>query len=245
MKCTFSICFLFMILSCTSDSTTELKIREFEGAVCEDCPKVRISIPEAQDNTLLGKSVNTAVREEIIELLDFAQNNNAIDIPGAIDAFTTGFRNLQEEFPEELTGWEASVTGTKSYEDPSLLTLKLETYLFTGGAHGYGATRYLNFDKETGAELSGTELLNDPEAFSEFAEKVFRKKYDIPEEAPINSTGFMFEENRFTLPENIGLSANALVLHYNPYEVASYADGSLILEIPLDKGLAFLERPDY
>ena len=126
-----------------------MKIREFEGAVCGDCPKVRISIPEAQENTVLGKSVNTGVREEIIELLDFAQNKNAVDIPGAIDAFTEGFRNLQEEFPEELTGWEASVAGTRSYEDPSLLTIKLETYIFTGGAHGYGATRYLNFDKKT------------------------------------------------------------------------------------------------
>ena len=245
MKRIFSFCFLFLIISCTSDSTTELKIREFEGAVCGDCPKVRISIPEAQNNTILGKSVNTGVREEIIELLDFAENKNAVDIPGAIDAFTAGFRDLQEEFPEELTGWEARVTGTKSYEDPSLLTIKLDTYIFTGGAHGYGATRYLNFDKKTGAELSGIELLNDAEAFSEFAEKVFREKYDISEEAPINSTGFMFEENRFKLPENIGLSADAIVLHYNPYEVASYADGSLILEIPLEKGLVFLERPDY
>jgi len=53
----------------------------------------------------------------------------------------------------------------------------------------------------------------------------------------------MFEENQFRLPENIGLAADAIILHYNPYEVASYADGSLILEISLEKGLAFLERP--
>jgi len=243
MKSFLSICFLFAMISCTSDSVTALKIREFEGAVCVDCPKVRISIPEAGENTVLGKSINTGVREEIIELFNFDQNKNAVDIPGAIDAFTAGFRNLQEEFPEELTGWEASVTGTKSYEDPFLLTIKLETYLFTGGAHGYGATRYLNFDKKTGAELLGSELLNDPEAFSEFAERAFREKYDIPAGAPINSTGFMFEENQFTLPENIGLSADAIVLHYNPYEVASYADGSLILEIPLEKGRVFLEQP--
>lgn len=243
MKNIFSLCFLFIIISCTSDTTTALKIREFEGAVCDDCPKVWISIPEARDNTILGKSVNTSVREEIIELLDFAQDNNAPDIPAAIDAFTTGFQDLQEEFPEELTGWEASVSGTRSFEDPSLLTIKLETYLFTGGAHGYGATRYLNFDKATGAELSGIELLNDPEAFSELAERVFREQYDISEGAPINSTGFMFEDNQFKLPDNMGLSADAIVLHYNPYEVASYADGSLILEISLEKGLAFLERP--
>jgi hypothetical protein len=243
MKNILSLCFLFAMFSCTPDTTTALKTREFEGMVCGDCPKVRISIPVAPENTVLGKSVNTGVREEIIELLDFAQNNNAVDIPGAIDAFTEGFRNLQKDFPEELTGWEASVNGTRSYEDTSLLTIKLETYIFTGGAHGYAATRYLNFDKKTGAERSGTELLNDPEAFSEFAERAFREKYDIPAGASINSTGFMFENNQFTLPENIGLSADAIVLHYNPYEVASYADGSLILEIPLEKGLAFLERP--
>ena len=243
MKHIFSLCFLFLIISCTSDSVTALKIRDFEGAVCGDCTKVQISIPEAQDNTILCKSVNTAVREEVIELLDFAQNQTAVDIPGAIDAFTKGFRDLQEEYPEELTGWEALVTGAKSYEDPYLLTIKLDTYLFTGGAHGYGATRYLNFDKKTGAELSGIELLKDTVAFSEFAEKAFREKYEISKEAPINSTGFMFEEKQFRLPENIGLAADAIILHYNPYEVASYADGSLILEIPLEKGLAFLERP--
>ncbi|MGB5653221.1 MAG: DUF3298 domain-containing protein [Robiginitalea sp.] len=245
MKSILPICILLLIISCTPDSSTELKIREYEGSVCGNCPKVRISIPEAEDNTKLGKSVNRAVREEIIELLDFAEDKTVVDIPGAIEAFTMGFRNLQNEFPEELTGWEASVTGTKSYEDPSLLTLHMETYIFTGGAHGYGATRYLNFDKKTGAELSGTELLNDPEAFSEFAEKAFRKTYDIPEEAPINSTGFMFAENRFTLPENIGLAAEGIVLHYNPYEVASYADGALILKIPMEQGLPFLNKPDY
>jgi len=243
MKSTLSFCILFALISCSSDSATALKIREFEGAACGDCPKVQISIPEARENTVLGKTVNTSIREEIIELLDFDQNKKAVDIPGAIDAFTGGFRNLQEEFPEELTGWEASVAGTRSYEDPYLLTIKLETYVFTGGAHGYGATRYLNFAKKSGAELSGGELLKDPRAFSEFAERVFREKYDIPAGAPINSTGFMFEDNEFTLPENIGLSADAIVLHYNPYEVASYADGSLILEIPLEQGLAFLERP--
>mgnify|MGYP001827802452 CR=1 FL=1 len=140
MKNILSLCFLFVMISCSSDATTAFKIREFEGAVCGDCPKVRISIPEAQENTVLGNSVNTGVREEIIELLDFAQNKDVVDIPGAIDAFTEGFRNLQDEFPEELTGWEASVAGTRSYEDPSLITIKLETYIFTGGAHGYGAT---------------------------------------------------------------------------------------------------------
>lgn len=243
MKNILPLCILFLLCSCTSDSSTTLKIHEFEGSACVDCPGIRISIPQAEEDSKLGKTVNRAVQEEIIELLDFDEDKNALDIPGAIETFAVGYRNLKRDFPEEITPWEASVSGSKSYEDPFFLSLRLETYVFTGGAHGHGATRYLNFDKKSGAELSGIDLLNDPEAFSEFAETEFRKVYDIPEGASINSTGFMFEENQFTLPENIGLSANGIVLHYNPYEIASYADGAIILEIPMEKGLTFLRQP--
>lgn len=242
MKRVFSLFSLLALIACTEEASTSLTIREYQGAGCEKCPEVSIAIPEANENSALGKSINTAVREEIIELLDFDQENKASDIPGAIEAFTKGFQTMQREFPEELTGWEARAEGVKSYEDPALLTLKLDTYIFTGGAHGYGATRYLNFDKATGEELPGTELLKNPEAFSAYAEQVFRKQYGIPEGAPINSTGFMFEENRFVLPENIGLDAGHLVLHYNPYEAASYADGNLILEIPLEEVRDYLKK---
>jgi hypothetical protein len=233
---------LFIIFGCTSDSTTELKMRQYEGVDCEDCPSIRISIPEADDKRALGKSINRAIREEIIELLDFDQENQATDIPGAIEAFKLGYQNLQKEFPEELTGWEASVEGLKSFEDPDILTVRLNTYVFTGGAHGYGATRYLNFNKKSGEELTGSELLKDPDGFAEFAEQAFRKKYEIPSGTPINSTGFMFEENRFTLPENIGLDAEHIVLHFNPYEAASYADGALTLEIPMQEALPYLRK---
>ena len=242
MKRIFPVLFFFSILSCTSESSTELEIRHFENESCENCPLVQISIPEARENTPLGKSINQSVQEEIIELLDFDQENNATDIEGAMQAFKMGFQNLQKEFPEEMTGWEARVDGSKSYEDTEILTLKLDTYIFTGGAHGYGASTYLNFDKEAAVEIGGAELLNDPEEFLKLAEAVFRKQYDIPEGTPINSTGFMFEENQFILPENLGLSVDGLVLHYNPYEAASYADGALILKIPMEKVRPYLKK---
>ncbi|MDM9631273.1 DUF3298 and DUF4163 domain-containing protein [Robiginitalea aurantiaca] len=242
MKRVIPICILFLLFSCASESTTELKMREYQGADCKDCPVVHISVPEASEKTALGKSINRVIREEIIELLDFDRENNAADIPGAIEAFTKGFQFVQSEFPEELTGWEASVEGTTSYDGPDVLTIKLDKYIFTGGAHGYGGTAYLNFDRETGEELPGSQLLRNPDEFSELAESAFRKKYDIPMEAPINSTGFMFEENKFKLPENIGLDAERIVLHYNPYEAASYADGALIIEIPIEEGLPYLKK---
>ena len=234
------VLFLGLLMACQSDKTLEMRDREYTGAACESCPVVRISIPETLGNSKLGTAVNSALQEEIIELLDYDEDRDASDIPGAIKAFQEGFRKMQEEFPEELTGWEASVKAHKSYEDPKVLTIKMDTYIFTGGAHGYPATRYLNFDKKSGEELDAVELLKDPEAFAVFAESAFRNQYGISADAPINSTGFMFEDNQFELPRSMGLTSMGMVLHYNPYEAASYADGALVLEFPLEVVRPFL-----
>ena len=43
----------------------------------------------------------------------------------------------------------------------------------------------------------------------------------------------MFEEDRFSLPENLGFTPGGLELLYNPYEVASYADGPISLVLPI------------
>ena len=237
------VSFLFvspLLFSCVSDSGFEMRIREFSGEVCESCPVVRVTIPEAVKGGALGEAVNGAIREEIIELLDYDQERDARDIPGAIAAFQEGFQKMQEEFPEELTGWEASVQAAKTYEDPRVLSIQMDTYIFTGGAHGYPATRFLNFDRRTGKELDAEDIIRDRDAFTRFAEDAFREQYSIGASAPINSTGFMFDNDEFTLPQNMGLTADGLVLHYNPYEAASYADGALILVFPLEDIRSFL-----
>ena len=117
--------------------------------------------------------------------------------------------------------------------------MEFKMALFTGGAHGYTSVSFLNFDPQTGELLTQKELF-DP-SFSSFAEEVFRQKNGIPENEPINSTGFLFDEEKFQLPKNIGFSEKKVLLRYNPYEVASYADGSLLLEIPLEEARKYLK----
>lgn len=52
----------------------------------------------------------------------------------------------------------------------------------------------------------------------------------------------MFPGNRFDLPDNIGYSTKGLILHYNPYEVASYAEGPVVVTIPYSKAKKYLSR---
>ena len=71
------------------------------------------------------------------------------------------------------------------------------------------------------------------------AEAKFRSQEKIPASEPINSTGFMFDGETFYLPENIGFTQEGIQLLYNQYEVASYADGPIVLT------LSYKEVKDY
>jgi len=108
----------------------------------------------------------------------------------------------------------------------------LHSYIYTGGAHGYTSKRFLNFDKKKGVELDNSELFKNVEDFRIFAEEMFREKEEIPKDKSINYTGFMFEQDSFHLPENMGFTQKGLKLLYNPYEVASYSDGTIELVLP-------------
>lgn len=176
--------------------------------------------------------VNDALKEEVISLLTFDEDEQPEDIPEAVSSFRKGFEKLQEEFPDETAPWEARIEARVSFENRGLISIALDSYIFTGGAHGYGATRFLNFEKKSGQELDNSQLFNNHRKFAEFAEIQFRSQQNIPKDQAINSTGFMFERNEFYLPENIGFTEKGLKLLYNPYEVASYADGAIGLLLP-------------
>ena len=57
---------------------------------------------------------------------------------------------------------------------------------------------------------------------------------EIPADSSINATGFWFEDDTFYLPETIGFQDSSIIILYNPYDIASYADGTIEIIIPLE-----------
>ena len=100
--------------------------------------------------------------------------------------------------------------------------------------------KFLNFSKKKAKEIDDWELFKDKDRFEQYPETQFRIQQNIPADQPINSTGFMFEEDHFYLPENIGFTNKGLKLLYNQYEVASYADGPIELTLPYKEIQKFL-----
>jgi hypothetical protein len=210
---------------------------------CKTCPEVKISLPEAQGKSKIALAVNNALAAEVISLLTFEDSLVVATLDEAIQSFRKGYEHIQRLYPDETPGWKAEIFADISYEDEHWLSVRVDTYTFTGGAHGYGSIRYLNFDKHKGTELKSWELFRNRDRFEQFAETRFREQENIPENKPINSTGFMFEEDRFYLPDNIGLEEGGVKLLYNQYEVASYADGPIELMLPYADVKQFLNYP--
>lgn len=231
---------LIVLFACQDGQEIRFTPREYLGSECGDCPAVQVQIPEASADRAIGRAVNQAVREEVIAWLDYDEVAAATDIPEAIETFRAGYRELREQYPDELAVWEASITGTPAYDSGELLSMRLEGYIYTGGAHGFSRIRYLNFDKRAARELDNRELFNNLPQLEALAEKAFRDSQGIEAGAGINSTGFMFEDNRFSLPENIGFEPEGMVLLYNPYEVASYADGPVRVVVPYEEVAPYL-----
>lgn len=228
------VCLFLIVLSfgCTTNNTITFEPISFTGDTCADCPKINIKVPKALGDAPIDQVINTAVKEELIYLLNFDDQQNATDIKSAIGSFTTAYTQLKSQFAEEATPWEVAVTTTISYEDKNIITLQIDSYLFTGGAHGYNTTHYLNFDKLKAIELNTEELFKDFTDFERYAESKFRTQEGLSSDDAINSTGFMFETGTFYLPENIGYTKEGLQLFYEQYEIASYADGPIVLTFP-------------
>ena len=236
------ICLFAVLLSlgCKKDGKLTFEPVSFTKNECSECPTINISIPKALEKNKIATSINTALREEVISILNFDEETEAIDIESAINSFSEAYYDLKEKYADESTQWEAKIDGTVTYEDKNVLTIKLDSYLFTGGAHGYSTSRFLNFNKKKGLELDNSELFKNIEAFLELAEAKFRSQENIPETKAINSTGFMFETDHFYLPKNIGYTQNGLQLFYQQYEVASYADGPIVLTLPYTEVQKFM-----
>lgn len=231
---------IIFILSCKDNNMLTFDTYDFSSEKCASCPEVSISFPKYTEATKISETINNALQEEIISQLNYEDEIETTTIEKASKTFKDKFLELSQKFPDETVVWEATIDGEAIHEDKNTITIELSAYIFTGGAHGYTSTTYLNFDKKKGTELENWELFKDKDLFSNFLETKFRIQESIPQDKSINSTGFMFENDKFHLPENIGFTKKGLQFIYNPYEVASYVDGPVTITIPYNQVNTYL-----
>lgn len=236
---------LFFV-SCTKEQSLEFSYVSYEktSELGEDQwqAKVQIDIPLALSENAVSDSINTSLYTFIESVVYLGEDKAPFSsYEEMTTSFITIYEGLKKEFPEEV-GWEANVKAKIMFQTENLLNIKVEYYMFTGGAHGYFGVKSLLFDIHTGKSLSQQNLFSDMEQLKALAEQKFRKDFHIAEGHPINSTGFMFEDDIFHLPENIFFTDEGLLFYYNVYEISSYADGNQAFVIGYDQLDLFIKK---
>ncbi|MBK0369560.1 DUF3298 and DUF4163 domain-containing protein [Flavobacterium agrisoli] len=235
---------LLLFVSCSKELSFETQTFTAKSSLpcTDDCPEIKITIPVAKGPDVMADSINTKTLNTIKEIVYFGEKPyNVSDYNGLTKAFIGSYDEMKKTYPDETLGWFAHIKADIEHQSDQIINIKVEHETYTGGAHGYHGFRSLLFDANTGKSIKMEDLFTDKNAFLKFAETAFRKKYKIPANQNINSTGLMFEKEQFQLPLNLFYTQQGLLLYYNSYEVASYADGPKEIVFPYESVKNYLK----
>mgnify|MGYP001397345895 CR=1 FL=1 len=239
---------VFLASSCSFNAPlkfeeTSISAENFDSCLSTNCPSIKIHYLKASGNNQKSNKVNRHIEDVLIDIVAAAEDdrNYITHVSEAVQFFIDDFKRFQEDFGNNYIDYDVDTFMQVSYQSETLVSIELNYYLFTGGAHGINGTRFINFNAKTGDLLPNETLFNSSEEFIAFCENKFRAMFQIPEDRSINATGFWFERDSFQLPENIGFTETEMILHYNQYEIASYAEGPIILTIPIEEVEQYLE----
>lgn len=196
----------------------------------DKCTFISLNYPIAKNQTSEAEKINETINAHLVKIVDYQEELSVRSPEELADFFIKNYEETITEFPDSETAWEASVLAEVSFINDELVSIKFDANIFTGGAHGYNSTSFLNINPKTGEEFSTDDLFTSE--FKKIAEEEFRREKDIPTGEPINSTGLFFKDEEFKLPHNVGFTQEKIILYYNAYEIASYAEGAFKLEFP-------------
>lgn len=221
-------------------STTDLnyQLPEKVVKVCterENCPKIEVKYLKTNhdwiNNTVNARINNVVVNSKPAESAPIKKKNTAAEVKSAID----GFINSQfvdqpkdRQWPYELIVKPNYLGHVNDFE-----LFEIDSYSYTGGAHGMSYSEYLIFDLNAKTQLKLDDMLiagQKPrfEALAYDAYKTWVKTFD--------DDVSRYEKNwPFTLSDNITLTDKGIDILYQPYAIGPYAAGMTVLSIPYSK----------
>lgn len=248
----FRILFITLLFTACQDEKkpAELPLRfeketiiKKEGNNCDtadyDCTIISLEVLTAKGPEEVAQRINRVLKEHVITTISSEEHSTITNLEDLTSTFINDYKKAAESFSSEPP-WEAYLNESIYRKDEELLSIGVTTEIFSGGAHGYKNLSFLNFDPQTGEQLSWKDIFNP--GFKAHVEKRFRRDQNIPAEENINSTGFWFENDAFHLPANIGFTDEQVILVYNSYEIAPYADGDFYMEIPIEEVRPFMKN---
>ncbi len=192
-----------------------------------------------------SQSAAQAVMEQLNEALGGYYDGPIADADSLARYYLSHYlremREARSDFDSDAP-FERSLTVSPGYETPRLVTLDLQYYEYTGGAHGGTLSQGLSFRKSDGRQM-GTNILSrlrSPE-WDELAKKGLMEYFDVKTEEELQNCLLDVQLYALPLPQTEpSFQQNGLVFTYQQYEIAPYAAGMPSYVIPYDQLPPFL-----
>lgn len=188
----------------------------------------RISFPEFENNEVLNKQIRNSIMSNYNNFKNFAKVSWT-------EINELNSKNSKTTLPPYEFIVKFEVYGTKK-----IISVLIENYVFSGGAHGNTTLKSYNFDKTTGKFLNITEVLNlsydeiSQKCREMLSKKLIKNNDSIKTPAEENKMYSMIKDGTSVQAGNFEIftvSKNFVTVFFEPYAVAPYSYGIQKVEI--------------
>ena len=134
--------------------------------------------------------------------------------------------------------WFTPYVSSTSYEvtrlDANVLSVKVSSYDYEGGAHGYGAEWGTTIDLKNGTELALSQLAGDAPGFMNKVLKIVLENLNGRQDEDDLFDGYESYVKQNIEETGWYLDAAGIVLVYMPYEIGPYSSGNIAVQIPYE-----------
>jgi len=198
-----------------------------DSTLSKDCRIVDISYPEFVNQPALNDSINSRIQKT------YTTETSYESVSDMVQGFMADYRNFKSD-PNFNNRVYTLMSKTQVLTNNKLLGLTIESYIYTGGAHGGTFHGFINWDTQARKQISINEVLK-PDTYDSLqviAEKIFRENEGISSTDALKQ--YFFEDNKFALNENYLFTPEGIKYLYNEYEIKPYSSGRTELLIPYD-----------
>jgi len=201
----------------------------------DNCPEVEVKYLKS-NHSWIDKTVNARINNLIVnskptESAAIKTKNSQAEVNAAINDFAASqFQDMPEDMSDNFP-WAYNLTVTPDYlghvNDFELF--EINSYVFTGGAHGMPYSEYLTFDLSTEKQVTLDDMIiagKKPrfEALVHDAYKTWVKTVADDISSYEKSWPFM-------LSDNVTLTDTGINIRYQHYSIGPYAYGMPVLSI--------------
>lgn len=200
------------------------------------CATVKFSYPEISSETKpeLASKINELIQQQLLDTIEGAPSDTAGT--KSLASFADSFIQDYQQDANNFTSWQLERSVRITYNTNTLLTLLIEEFGSTGGAHPFNGSRFIVLNLADGNQVTLDDLMNPgyEAALNVEGEQAFREARQLAEHSSLEEDGFNFANNAFVLNDNYGVNKEGLSFIFNSYEVAPYVMGPTELTIPYE-----------